>query len=293
MGRLDLADSLLSESIEMVAETVGEEGEDFARQLNEFAILAYLSADYEAASERFGRALAIFEKELGPTHPISLTVANNLATVQTMTGQLEEALETYRTVMERRKEVLGDRHEDVAFSYNSIGSVLCRLGRPEESIPMHLEALERYLEIYGEDHNRVAQTRTYLGNAYRDAGRTDEALAQYREALAYREANLPANHRDLIDTRISLGYAQLQAEDWARAVATLETVEQEMAASSDASPHWLFSARAAKGLGLARLGRVEEGRALTAAACDTLLAEFGPEDTTTRRAMGYLEQIDR
>lgn len=292
LGELDAADSLLSISIEMTAATVGEHSQTFARQLNAHAILAYSRGDYVAARERFERARAIYEEELGPTHPTTLTITNNLATVQKMTGELEAAERSYRQVLQRRREVLGDRHADVAYSYNSVGLVLRQMGRPEEAIAMHREALDRYLEIYGEEHGLVATTRTYLGSALREAGLTDEALVELRTALAYREEHLPAAHRDLIDTRIGLGRALLRAGEWSETIETMEQVEREVAESTNTPEIWAVATRAARGLALARLGRVEEGRAMAEAACERLISEYGRDDYRTQRALGYLGQID-
>lgn len=51
---------------------------DLAKMLNELATFLYLNARYEGAGPLYRRALEIHEKVLGPEHPKTVTIRNNL-----------------------------------------------------------------------------------------------------------------------------------------------------------------------------------------------------------------------
>ena len=75
--------------------------------LNNLASLYQAMGQYEEALLLIQRALAIREKELGPTHPDTATSLNNLAVLYKAMGQYEEALPLYERALAIREKELG------------------------------------------------------------------------------------------------------------------------------------------------------------------------------------------
>ena len=76
----------------------------------------------------FKRALAIYEKALGPEHPAVATVLNNLGQVAKVQGRYAEAEPLIKRSLAIREKVLGPDHPDVARSLNNLAELYERAG---------------------------------------------------------------------------------------------------------------------------------------------------------------------
>ncbi len=83
------AEKLWSAALEE-AEEFGVEDPRFATSLNNLAVLYKAQGRYAEAEPLYQRALAIYEKALGPDHPTTATQLNNLVVLYDTQGKYAE-----------------------------------------------------------------------------------------------------------------------------------------------------------------------------------------------------------
>jgi tetratricopeptide (TPR) repeat protein len=80
------------------------------------------------------RALAGYEKALGPDHTSTLSTVNNLGGLQ---GKYEQAEEMHRQALRLRETVLGKEHPYTLASMNNLANVLSDQGKYEQAEEMY------------------------------------------------------------------------------------------------------------------------------------------------------------
>src|SRR5262249_47066835 len=97
---------------------------EHARLLGRAGGKLYGKAAYSAARPLYERALAIYEKALGPEHPDAATSLNNLALVLRDQGDLAAARPLNERALAIKEKALGPEHPDTAASLNNLAWVL-------------------------------------------------------------------------------------------------------------------------------------------------------------------------
>src|SRR5205085_1890260 len=98
------------------------------------------------------RALAIWERSLGPDHPHVASALNNLALLLQDTNRLGEAEPLFRRVAAIFEASLGPDHPHVATALNNLAALLRDTNRPGEAEPLVRRALAIDERSYGPDH---------------------------------------------------------------------------------------------------------------------------------------------
>jgi hypothetical protein len=80
--------------------------------------------DYAGAEPLYRRALKGLERVLGPEHPNTLIIVNNLAFLLNIRGDFAGAESLHRRAIEGRKRVLGPEHLDTRNSVNALAALL-------------------------------------------------------------------------------------------------------------------------------------------------------------------------
>ena len=86
-------------------------------------------------------AVAVVEGVLGPDHPDTLGLRNNLALVYESVGRFGEAIELLEQVLDERKRLLGADHPDTLTTRSNLASVYYSVGRFGEAIDAWEELL--------------------------------------------------------------------------------------------------------------------------------------------------------
>ena len=136
-----------------------------------------LSAQGKSAEalEQLRRALQLYEREVGPRHPIVAEALNTQAGVLIDEGQYEEALALLRRALVIDEEALGKDNSGSVFVLVQTGDVLLDLGRAGEALDFHQRALRIVDTAEG--------SRVELGFALGGVGQDLIALGRAREAL--------------------------------------------------------------------------------------------------------------
>jgi tetratricopeptide (TPR) repeat protein len=151
-------------------------------------------ARYAEAEPLYQRALAIYEKALGPDHPDTATSLNDLALLYDNQGRYVEAEPLLQRALAIKEKAQGSDHPETATSLNNLAGIYGHQGRPAEAEPLLQRALAIYEKALGPDHPDTATSLNNLAAIYDDQGRYAEAEPLYRRALAIREKALGPDH---------------------------------------------------------------------------------------------------
>ncbi len=150
------------------------------------------------------RLVADQERILGPDHPDTLTVRNNLANAYQDAGRTDEAITLHEQDLAARERVLGPDHPDTLASRDNLALAYRDAGRLDEAISLHEQALAARERVLGPDHPHTLASRNNLALAYREAGRLDEAISLHEQTLADYERVLGPDHPHTLNSRNNL-----------------------------------------------------------------------------------------
>jgi serine/threonine protein kinase/Tfp pilus assembly protein PilF len=162
----------------------------------QFAIgtVAHMDGDSATALTRYEKSLEIYERVLGPTHPNTIGLTNNVGLIHEQAERHEEALQAYRAARQGFVGLYGEEHPDVGTATNNIGSILLALGRHEDALETYEDALRIRRLTLGENHPEVAATLHNLAITASKMNTPEESLAFHRQALAVRERVFGPEH---------------------------------------------------------------------------------------------------
>ena len=152
-------------------------------------------------------AVAVVEDVLGPDHPYTLTVRNNLAVAYESVGRFGEAIELFEQVLAERERVLGADHPDTLNTRNNLAGAYESVGRFGEAIELFEQVLAERERVLGPDHPVTLTVRNNLAGAYRSVGRLDEAIDEWEKLLPDCQRVLRPDHPDTLNIRNNLASA--------------------------------------------------------------------------------------
>ena len=128
-------------------------------------------------------AVAVVEDVLGPDHPVTLTVRNNLAGAYDSAGHLAEAIDAEEELLLDCQRVLGADHPDTLGVRNNLALAYLSVGRFGEAIELFEQVLAERERVLGPDHPDTLNTRNNFAGAYYSVGRLDEAIDAVEKLL--------------------------------------------------------------------------------------------------------------
>jgi tetratricopeptide (TPR) repeat protein len=164
---------------------------------NQLGLFLYARAAYAAAEPLYERALAIYEKALGPVHPEVAASLNYLAELYQVQGRYAEAESLYERALVIYEEALGPAHSDVAASLNNLAELYRAQGRYAEAEPLYKRALGIWEQALGPEHHYVSASLNNLGACCHDQGQYGKAEPLYERALAIRKKALGPEHPEV------------------------------------------------------------------------------------------------
>lgn len=170
---------------------------DTATTFNNQAVLLYAQGKYAEAEPLYQRALAIRERQLGPTHPDTAQTLNNLAELYERLGKYRKAKKLHQRALAILQQQLGADHLDTANSLNNLAGLYHAQKRYKEAEPLLQQALAIRQSQLGTDHPDTAQTLNNLAALYDSQGKYEEAEVLYQQVLAICEKTLGPTHPDM------------------------------------------------------------------------------------------------
>ena len=136
---------------------------DFARTLDNLAVLLWRSNQIAEAEPLFRHALAILEASIGPDHPDVAATLNNLAGLLRDTNRLAEAEPLYWRALAIDEASYGADHPNYARTLDNLGALLSRANRLGEAEQLFRTSAKILIEFEGEtgrEHPRLQQALT-------------------------------------------------------------------------------------------------------------------------------------
>ena len=139
-------------------------------------------------------AVAVVEDVLGPDHPDTLTVRNNLAGAYDSVGRFGEAIDAWEELLPDCERVLGPDHPVTLAVRNHLALAYRSVGRFGEVIELYEQVLAERERLLGADHPVTLAVRNNLASAYESAGRLAEAIDAWEELLPNYQRVLGLEH---------------------------------------------------------------------------------------------------
>jgi serine/threonine protein kinase/tetratricopeptide (TPR) repeat protein len=186
------------------------EGKFRGQELTEAAIRLTLGNAYRALGEfdqahkHLERALALRRRNLGASHPDTLTALDDLAFVQMQLGRYDEAEKRLKQVLEATRARWGADHPETLQSLGYLGLLYHMRGRYDEAEKLLAQVAKGLRARLGPNHADTLTSLSALAMLYRTRGRYDEAEEMLERVVRGRQAALGADHPVTLATRHNL-----------------------------------------------------------------------------------------
>ncbi len=172
---------------------------------NSLGVLYSEQGKMAEAEALFLRALARFEKALGPDHKFTLDTVHNLGALYSQQDKMKEAETMYLRALAGKEKAWGSNHTSTLDTTNNLGILYSDQGKMAEAETMYLRALAGKEKAWGPDHTTTLSTVNNLGGLYSKQDKMGEAEAMYLRALAGFEEAWGPDHTATLDMVNNLG----------------------------------------------------------------------------------------
>jgi tetratricopeptide (TPR) repeat protein len=156
-GKLERADELISDVIDLREEHQGESHPDLARSLMLWMKLLYARAKYSGAASVAARAGRIYAGQNPPELLGFASALNARAVALQKSNQAAEAEPLYRRALAIAEQSDEPEVPELAAYLNNLAELLAATNRPAEAEPLYCRALAVAERNYGPDHPDVAR----------------------------------------------------------------------------------------------------------------------------------------
>jgi CHAT domain-containing protein/tetratricopeptide (TPR) repeat protein len=205
-GRLDKAESLLTDALAMQKRLYKGDHPDVATSLHNLARLYAEQGRLDKAEPLLADALAMTKRFYKGDHPDVATSLHSLAALYRNQGKLAEAEPLLADALAMTKRLFGGDHPVVAASLNNLAQLYADQEKLAEAEPMHADALAMRKRLSKGDHPDVATSLHNLARLYRDLGKLDKAESLLADALDMRKRLFAGDHPDVALSLNILGF---------------------------------------------------------------------------------------
>jgi serine/threonine-protein kinase len=154
---------------------------------------------------------------LGPEHPDTMVIFNNLALNLDAVGELDEAEKVYVMMLPRMRSKLGENHHNSLLFASNYGLLLQKKQKLDEAEAIFRQTAPRMDEALGPDHHDTLLIRSNLAWLRAQRGDLVESEAIYREVVRRAQDALGPNHPVTPYLGMRLGQVLSMAGKWAEA----------------------------------------------------------------------------
>ncbi|MEP0547418.1 MAG: serine/threonine-protein kinase [Rhodothermales bacterium] len=187
LGNYERADSLLRIAVAS-RRTLAASDPDVRRGLGES--LLYLGSvrreegAYAEALTLVREADSLTTLVLGPRHPTTLAVRNELAMVLQQNGQPDQAAALLREIIAVGEEELDPDGDELATYRVNLGGMLAEVGELDEARPPLEQGIRTFRTVFGPDDPRTVAATSSLAYVLKSTGAFNEAEEAYRQVIA-------------------------------------------------------------------------------------------------------------
>ena len=220
-ARLDEAEALLREAIEIYRTEVAQDDLEYVSMLTSLSHVLRQRGDVEPALALLQEGQGVLIEVFGTRrHGDVATNLNNQAGLLANLNRPEEAERMYREALELRSEVSGADDVHTSYVYNNLGVFLTHQGKADEACDLLAKAHDIAREQLGPSPT-TAIFQANFGRACLAAGNSRAAEEELRGAIALYSEKVGAGHPRLARMRSDLGGALAAEERWEAAATEL------------------------------------------------------------------------
>ena len=182
-----------------------ENSEHIPWVLNSLGYLYDIQGEIKKATIIYIRALAGYEKALGPEHTTTLDTVHNLGTLYLNQGKLKEAEKLYLRALAGYKKVFGPKHITMLDTVIALGVLYSGQGRTRKAEKLYMRALVGFEKALGPEHISTLTAVYNLGILYDEQGKLKKAEEIYLRVLAGYEKALGPEHTTTLNAISNLG----------------------------------------------------------------------------------------
>ena len=171
-----------------------------AKELNGEVIRLHQQGRYAEAIPSAEKVLAIYEKALGPEHPLTAQSLSNLALLYNNMGAYDKVEPLVRRSLAIREKALGPDHPDTANSLNNLALLYDTMGAYDKAEPLYGRSLAIREKALGIDHPLTALSLNNLALLYHKMGAYEKAEPLYQRSVTINEKTLGPEHPDTVPT---------------------------------------------------------------------------------------------
>jgi len=184
-GRVDEAKTLLEK---ILATEYPQDNPELAEAHlfaeNSYALLLSKLGEFNQAKQILEKLLKIRMENYGNVHLQTLSVLNNLSTVESNLGNLENAQKITEQTISGRTALLGEKHISTLTSKANLVSILVTSAQLEAADEKSKALLIEMNDSIGPLHERTLEVRNMRAYILEDLGKINEAENLYRSTLA-------------------------------------------------------------------------------------------------------------
>lgn len=167
------------------------------RFVPDFLREAHARGEFESTCDVLEIVFQEATSSLGPDHPATLNVMNNLASAHWMAKNLARSLPLLQDLVERSRRVLGESHPSTLASTGSLARNLIDSDRAAEAIPLLQDALSRGRAGSPRLPTDLVFMQRDLGTALAQSGQLEAAKQAFTQAVQDYHASFSADRVQL------------------------------------------------------------------------------------------------
>ncbi|MBK6942278.1 MAG: tetratricopeptide repeat protein [Planctomycetes bacterium] len=267
---------------------------DIRRSEAEQALTSILEArgDDEGAIELARASYERLQSALGPTHPRTLSAANQLGRLSIDGGRVDEGVALLESALNAAAERLGADHDLTLRVEESLITSLRNTARADEAARRFVDVIARRTRKDGARHARTLQVRGMFGTTLARLGRLEQAVAEIDEAHALAVTALGADDPITLQLATWLAQTRLDSGDVQGAEADLRRVLDSPEASQHATAPRMLAIKETLALVLRDSGRAADGAPLMRDVLDARRRALGDGALDTLRAFLHASGLE-
>ena len=239
------------------------------------------------------RALALRRQELGPDHPDTVGIMNDLAVILVAQGKFQEAQKTLEEVVAVKQRTLGPEDPITLRSVNNLAGIMAQLGSFQEASKLEEETWHIQQRVEGEEKIFTLRSAYNLAIMWRHLGRVEESRNLFEKTLQTLQRVFGPDHQDTLRVMNCLGELMLDQGQVAEArklfEKTLQLQQSVLGATNDETILTMANlADTSRAQGL-----LEEAGNQAEKAADLHRRTLGPEHPQTLVALTILANVYR
>lgn len=291
-GDFQIADSLLSKSLEMRYEYFADDKGFLAAGHNDLAAMNHSRGAFRRASENYQKAIDLYRTALGD-HPALGVAMGNYSILLREYNRLDEAEKFQRESLHIHINTTGEETIDTGLGNGNLGEIMFLNGDLETAESYNTKALEILKSIYGDVHPFVCRTNLLKGRIMTERELFTEAEELIKSEIEHYSNFYPADHGRQSDPLLFLGELYLAMDSPALAEERLRE-GIEIRTKGYGEDNWRTAVvMNSLAEALIQLNRNEEALELLEKSSVILELEFGENDHRTINAYRMLRSLQQ